>query len=84
MAWPAAGASKRMRSAAPARSSCFTLPRMRMSLMPGTAVETMSSAPEDMSRFETRAMPWSWRYSINALSGVSVRPRMPGDSSTSS
>ena len=35
MACPAAGASRTIRSAAFARSSCLTLPRMRMSLMPG-------------------------------------------------
>ena len=35
MAWPAAGASSTIRSAAPARSSCLTLPSTRMSLMPG-------------------------------------------------
>ena len=46
MAWPAAGASSTIRSAARARSSCFTLPSTRMSFMPGTAVATTSSAPE--------------------------------------
>ena len=45
MAWPAAGASSTMRSAAPLRSSCLTLPSTRMSRMPGAAVATTSSAP---------------------------------------
>ena len=35
IAWPAAGASRTIRSASPARSSCLTLPSTRMSLMPG-------------------------------------------------
>ena len=33
-----------------ARSSCFTLPRMRMSLIPGAAVATTSSAPDETRR----------------------------------
>ena len=46
MAWPVAGASTRIRSAAPWRSRLFTLPRTRMSRMPGMAVATTSRAPE--------------------------------------
>ena len=43
--------------------------------MPGTAVDTMSSAPLDMSRREIRLIAWSSRYSTSASSGVSVRAR---------
>ena len=46
-----------------------------MSLIPGAAVATMSSAPDDTSRFEMRDRPWSRRYSSSASSGVSVRAR---------
>ena len=59
MAWPAAGASMRIRSGAsssPAairRSICFTLPSTRMSRMPGMAVATMSITPEVTRRLES-------------------------------
>ena len=36
----------------------LTLPRTRMSFMPGTAVDTTSSAPDRTSRFEIRRNPW--------------------------
>ena len=72
-ACPAAGASITMRSAAPARSSCLTLPSTRMSFIPGTAVATTSSAPELASRRPMRRRPWSSRYSTRASSGVRVR-----------
>ena len=78
IAWPAAGASMITRSAAPARSSCFTLPSTRMSFIPGTAVATTSSAPDRTRRFEMRRRPRSSRYSSSACSGVSVRARIPG------
>ena len=51
MAWPVAGASTRIRSATPSRSSCLTLPRTSTSRMPGMAVETTSRIPECASRF---------------------------------
>ena len=57
-AWPAAGASIMIRSAARSCSSAFTLPRTRMSFIPGTAEDTTSSAPERTSRFEMRRSPW--------------------------
>ena len=71
---------RRARSGRPRRfcSSCLTLPRMRMSLMPGAAVATMSTAPLDTSRREMRLMPWSSRYSSRASSGVRVRARHVG------
>ena len=43
--------------------------------MPGMAVATTSSTPEDSSRFETRRRPWSSRYSTRASSGVIDRAR---------
>ena len=60
--------------------------------MPGAAVATTSSAPDDTSRFDRRDNPWSRRYSRSAASAVSVRARTsaapsgppPGDSTTSS
>ena len=39
------------------RSSCLTLPSSRMSLMPGAAVATTSSAPEDTSRLRDARQP---------------------------
>ena len=61
IAWPAAGASIRIRSAALALSSAFTLPSTRMSFIPGTAEATTSSAPDLTSRFEIRRRPWCSR-----------------------
>ena len=63
-----------------------------MSLMPGAAVATMSTAPLLARRREIRLMPWSSRYSIRASSGVRVRAVTsaapsrppPGESTTSS
>ena len=46
-----------------------------MSRMPGMAVATTSSAPEDTRRFEIRFIPWSARYSSRASSGVIRRAR---------
>ena len=43
--------------------------------MPGAAVATTSSAPDDTRRFEIRDRPWSRRYSSSASSAVSVRAR---------
>src|SRR5947209_4127210 len=90
-AWPAAGASRTIRSAAFARSSCFTLPSTRMSLIPGAAVATTSTAPLRIRRRERRRMPCSSRYSTRATSGVIVRARtsavpsaVAGESSCSS
>ncbi len=57
-AWPAAGASTMIRSAARDSSSDFTLPSTRMSFIPGTALATTSSAPDEMSRLEIRFKPW--------------------------
>ena len=57
MAWPAAGASSTMRSATPSRTSCLTLPSSRMSLMPGAAVATTSSAPDDTRRLRDARQP---------------------------
>ena len=57
-AWPAAGASTMIKSAARVSSSDLTLPSTRMSFIPGTAVATTSSAPEAISRFEMRRIPW--------------------------
>ena len=39
-------------------SSDLTLPKTRMSFMPGTAVDTTSRAPDAISRFEMRFMRW--------------------------
>ncbi len=79
MVWPVAGASTRIRSAMPLRSICLTLPRTRMSRMPGMAPATMSMIPEDSRRLDTRLSPWSARYSSRASSGVMVRARtVPG------
>ena len=83
-AWPAAGASSTMKSASPARSSCFTFPSTRMSLMPGAAVATTSRNPVFAKRLDSRRMPWSSRYSSRAWSGVTVRARTRSASSTSS
>ena len=69
MAWPVAGASTTIRSAAPSRSSCLTLPRTRTSRMPGMAVDTTSRTPECASRLDTRRRPWSSRYSIERVVG---------------
>ena len=60
-ACPAAGASTITRSAVRDSSSDFTLPSTRMSFIPGTAVATTSSAPDDASRFEMRFMPCETR-----------------------
>ena len=68
----------------PARSRDFTLPSMRMSLMPGAAVATTSRKPELVRRFESRRMPWSSRYSSRAWSDVIVRARTPSATSISS
>ena len=74
-AWPAAGASRTMRSNVPERSSCFTLPSTRTSRMPGMAVATTSSTPVDTRRFATRRNPWSSRYSTSASVGREHPPR---------
>ncbi len=45
--------------------------------MPGMAVATTSTTPEDTSLLETRWRPWSARYSRRASSGVMRRPLTP-------
>ena len=81
---PVAGASSSNRSAGSSRSSCFTLPSTRMSRIPGIAVATTSSAPEETRRLEKRFIPWSARYSSRASSGVILRAKTsPPDSSRS-
>ena len=59
-----------MRSAARACSSCLTLPRMRMSLMPGAAVDTTSIRPLVASLRATFDRACSSRYSSRASSAV--------------
>ncbi len=77
-AWPAAGPSTTITSAARARCSAFTFPSTRISFIPGTAVATMSSAPVPTSRFDIRPRPWVSRYSRRASSAASGSTVSPG------
>ena len=70
---PVAGASTRIRSATPLRSICLTLPRTRMSRIPGMAPATTSTTRTTSRRLDIRRSPWSARYSRRASSGVIVR-----------
>ena len=56
-ACPVAGASTTIRSAAPASSSCFSLPRTSTSRIPGIAVAMTSSVPVWTSRLATLRSP---------------------------
>ena len=80
MACPVAGASTRIRSAAPWRSRLLTLPSTRMSRMPGMAVATTSSAPGDTRRLRDPPHPVVGQVlEQGVVGGDQSRPHGPGD-----